>query len=78
MELNGLKLLLTLLRVLNIVFDRLFYQSSTVNITVYVSDVNDNSPQFTSPTGYQFSVKEGTAGLTVGIVKVNHSIPTCG
>ena len=41
-----------------------------VNLTVYVSDVNDNSPQFISPDGYQFSVEEGTAGLILGAVEV--------
>lgn len=46
-------------------------QSATVNVTVFVSDVNDNSPQFTLPGGYQFSVVEEVAGLTVGAVKVN-------
>lgn len=55
----------------------LFLQSTTVNVTVYVSDVNDNSPQFTSPDGYQFSVLEGTAGLTVGTVKVNCATQIC-
>ena len=43
-----------------------------VNLTVYVSDVNDNSPQFNSPDGYQFSVEEGTAGLILGAVEVWH------
>lgn len=42
-----------------------------MNLTVFVSDVNDNSPQFTLPGGYQFSVAEGVVGLTVGAVKVN-------
>ena len=42
-----------------------------MNVTVFVSDVNDNSPQFTLPGGYQFSVVEGVAGLILGVVKVN-------
>ena len=42
-----------------------------MNITVFVGDVNDNSPQFSLPAGYQFSAVEGVAGLTVGVVKVN-------
>ena len=42
-----------------------------MNLTVFVSDVNDNSPQFTLLGGYQFSVVEGVDGLTVGAVKVN-------
>ena len=45
----------------------------TVNITLHVSDVNDNSPQFTSPGGYQFSVVEGIAGLIAGVVTVGPS-----
>ena len=45
-----------------------------MNVTVFVSDVNDNSPQFTLPVGYQFSVMEGVAGLTVGVVKVNQQV----
>jgi len=44
-------------------------KSSVVNLTVYVTDVNDNSPQFTSPAGYQFSVKEGSAGSILGAVE---------
>ncbi|XP_020621470.1 cadherin EGF LAG seven-pass G-type receptor 2-like [Orbicella faveolata] len=48
-------------------------RSTTVNLTVFVSDVNDNSPQFTLPGGYQFSVAEGVVGLTVGAVKANDS-----
>ena len=50
-----------------------------MNVTVFVSDVNDNSPQFTLPGGYQFSVVEGVAGLTVGAVKVNQQflLSTC-
>ena len=42
-----------------------------MNVTVFVSDINDNSPQFTLPGGYQFSIVEGVAGLTVGAVMVN-------
>lgn len=38
---------------------------------ILVSDINDNSPQFTSTDGYQFAVVEATAGLLVGSVKVN-------
>ena len=45
-----------------------------MNVTVFVSDVNDNSPQFTLPVGYQFSVVEGVAGLAAGVVKVNQQV----
>ena len=58
-------------------YHRIFLQSTTVNVTVYISDVNDNSPQFASPNGYQFSVVEGTAGLTVGTIKVNCTTRIC-
>ena len=39
-------------------------------MSILVSDINDNSPQFTSTDGYQFAVVEGAAGLLVGSVKV--------
>lgn len=39
-------------------------------MSILVSDFNDNSPQFTSTDGYQFTVVEATAGLLVGSVKV--------
>ena len=37
-----------------------------------ITDINDNTPVFTEPTGYNFAVNEGKAGLTVGVVTVNH------
>ncbi|XP_022809062.1 protocadherin Fat 4-like isoform X2 [Stylophora pistillata] len=48
-------------------------KSTAVNVTVLVGDVNDNSPQFTSLDGHQFSVIEETSGLTVGNIKANDS-----
>ena len=39
-------------------------------MSILVSDINDNSPQFTLTDGYQFAVVEATAGLLVGSVKV--------
>ncbi|RMX53126.1 hypothetical protein pdam_00015549 [Pocillopora damicornis] len=48
-------------------------KSTTVNVTVLVGDVNDNSPQFTSVEGYHFSVMEEASGLIVGTVKANDS-----
>ncbi|XP_073231929.1 cadherin EGF LAG seven-pass G-type receptor 1-like [Porites lutea] len=48
-------------------------KSTSVNVSILVSDFNDNSPQFTSTDGYQFTVVEATAGLLVGSVKANDS-----
>lgn len=39
-------------------------------MSILVSDINDNSPQFTSTDGYRFAVVEAFAGLLVGSVKV--------
>lgn len=46
-------------------------QSSTENLLVHITDINDNPPEFTEPEGYYFTVDEGRAGLNVGIVTVN-------
>ena len=46
-------------------------QASTESLLVYITDVNDNPPEFTEPEGYYFTVDEGKAGLTVGVVTVN-------
>ncbi|XP_022789234.1 protocadherin Fat 4-like [Stylophora pistillata] len=43
-------------------------KSTTKSLVVHITDVNDNAPVFTEPEGYYFSVDEGKAGLTVGIV----------
>ena len=37
---------------------------------MHITDVNDNTPTFTEPLGYNFAVNEGQAGLTVGVVTV--------
>ena len=48
-------------------------QATTESLLVHITDVNDNPPVFTEPEGYYFTVDEGKAGLTVGIVTVNKS-----
>ena len=49
------------------VFD--FQTSASLELTVGVDDVNDNSPSFSSPGGYSFSLDENTAsGSMVGAI----------
>ena len=48
-------------------------QASNESLLVYITDINDNPPKFTEPEGYYFTVDEGKAGLTVGMVTVNKS-----